>query len=388
MDNSSEKKALNRLIYQACLAAVWADRQMSQDEQHFLSHLTETLTTSDAERESLRRLQLEGACTEKVFSEVRALDKTSKTIVFDTCLEILASDREIRKSELAFLNDLRKACPISRRHYRRKVSRVRKETKARLLTRQRVMWLAIIVTIGLLCAAIPRIMYEDIALKDSTTGQLIFTSLLADMNAPPSWTSGEEIYARTRDSIVSVQVSINHQPMSSGSGFVLGRDLNGVTYVVTNRHVIHNEDTEQGRSGDSVQVEVGLLSGANYEAVLDYYSRKHDIAILAVQGVLPEIPALPLVLKDELQTGQQVYTLGSPLGLKHSFTAGVISALRQTYIQTDATIHSGSSGGPLLDQHGALCGVITRGHLTKDYSFALYADTILDVLHARQSKRP
>jgi serine protease Do len=78
-----------------------------------------------------------------------------------------------------------------------------------------------------------------------------------------------------------------------------------------------------------------------------------------------------------------VYAVGSPLGLDHTFTSGVISALRPDHIQTDATVHSGSSGGPLLDASGAVCGVITTTHLHKDVSFALYGDAVLAMFYER-----
>jgi S1-C subfamily serine protease len=53
-------------------------------------------------------------------------------------------------------------------------------------------------------------------------------------------------------------------------------------------------------------------------------------------------------------------------------------------LQTDATIHSGSSGGPLIDQYGSLCAVVTKAHVVKDYGFALYSDFILEVLEERK----
>ncbi|MBI2361900.1 MAG: trypsin-like peptidase domain-containing protein, partial [Elusimicrobia bacterium] len=81
-----------------------------------------------------------------------------------------------------------------------------------------------------------------------------------------------------------------------------------------------------------------------------------------------------------------VFALGSPHGLEHTFTAGIISALREDSLQTDATAAPGSSGGPLLDAQGRLAGVMTRSHAKKDYSFALYADAVLDALSERRLK--
>jgi len=63
----------------------------------------------------------------------------------------------------------------------------------------------------------------------------------------------------------------------------------------------------------------------------------------------------------------------------------VASGVRGGYIQTDATVHQGSSGGPLLDASGGVCGVVTQTHEAKDISFAIYADTILDVLEERHA---
>jgi S1-C subfamily serine protease len=125
-------------------------------------------------------------------------------------------------------------------------------------------------------------------------------------------------------------------------------------------------------------------SGAKFDAKLDFYSREHDLALLAVKGMKDYAKPIQINLKSGLQVGQPIYAIGSPIGLDHSFTAGVISALRDTYLQTDATIHSGSSGGPLVDHYGSLCGVVTKGHKTKDYGFALYSDAILDVLKERK----
>jgi S1-C subfamily serine protease len=139
-----------------------------------------------------------------------------------------------------------------------------------------------------------------------------------------------------------------------------------------------------GRKRDRVRVEVQQHSGAKFDATLDFYSRQHDLALLAVKGMKDYAKPLQINLKSGLQVGQPIYAIGSPIGLDHSFTAGVISALRESYLQTDATVHSGSSGGPLIDQYGSLCAVVTKGHKTKDYNFALYSDIILEVLEERK----
>jgi S1-C subfamily serine protease len=57
-------------------------------------------------------------------------------------------------------------------------------------------------------------------------------------------------------------------------------------------------------------------------------------------------------------------------------------------VQTDATVHSGSSGGPLFDNHGRVCGVVTTSHRQKDFSFALCAERVLEMLEQRLAADP
>ena len=95
---------------------------------------------------------------------------------------------------------------------------------------------------------------------------------------------------------------------------------------------------------------------------------------------------IKLTMRSDLNVGRTIYALGSPLGLKDTFTSGVISALREDYLQTDATIYSGSSGGPLIDEYGGVCGSVTKGHWIKDYNFAIYSDCIIEVLQKRKQK--
>jgi S1-C subfamily serine protease len=128
-----------------------------------------------------------------------------------------------------------------------------------------------------------------------------------------------------------------------------------------------------------------LESGVQLPTVLDFYSRGSDLALLVVPGLTGWAAPLPVIPGNRLRVGQRVYAVGSPLGLDHTFTSGVVSALRPETIQTDATVHSGSSGGPLLDAGGAVCGVITSTHKHKDMSFALYGDAVFALLEERRA---
>ena len=379
---------LKRIVFEACLAAVWTDSSMSADEQHYLSHLIETLGVTEQEREGLRDMRHQAPNEARVLADVAALDTQAKAYVFDTCLELLASDRKLSARELAFLGALRKACGIGFWAYLGKRLRAQRKAKARAAPPR---WVLVVIALTpLLCLAYffsVFFLYEEVVLPTETGGGGEILVAVLDPAAPgiPTLPSGQEVFESSRESIVTVVMYLNRDFAGSGSGFVLGSDASGIAYVVTNRHVAHNSRTENSRPDDVVNIIVEQFAGARFDAELDFFSREHDLAILAVEGMAAYTKPLVLSLKGQLRVGQPVYAVGSPLGLDHTFTAGVVSALRDGYLQTDATIHSGSSGGPLLDAHGALCGVMTASHRAKDYSFALYADMVLEALEERRA---
>ena len=147
------------------------------------------------------------------------------------------------------------------------------------------------------------------------------------------------------------------QPMSSGSGAIIDAD-EGI--VVTNNHVV-----EGGR-----KFTVDLADGRIFDATLIGTDIATDLAVLKITP--PETGALGLseievVSSDQLRTGDLAFAVGYPLGLDQTLTMGVISGLGRSgrgdriedYIQTDAAVNSGNSGGPLLDSRGRLIGINT-----------------------------
>lgn len=383
---------LKATVFKACHLAVWSDDSMSSDERHYLSHLIEALGDTEAERSALRALRHQDVNKDLLIAEIEKLDKADKAYVLDTCIDVLASDRKINWDEINFLDDLQKTCQVDDKAYRAKLIEVRKTARIALSRRSRVLALLPIIVIVAVVGLFGYIRYyqthADITLGERCSGKEIAVTVLPAGPPPTSTTmpGGQNIFDRVRGSIVSVTMSINHKPVSGGSGAVIGSDDSGVMYIVTNRHVIRSKYVSEGRKTDRVRIEVQQPSGAKFDATFDFYSRDHDLAILAVKGMGDHATALPLVLKADLQVGQPVSAVGSPIGLDHSLTAGVISALRDDYLQTDATIHSGSSGGPLIDARGAICGITTLVHETKDYGFALYADFIIEMLAERRKR--
>lgn len=142
------------------------------------------------------------------------------------------------------------------------------------------------------------------------------------------------------------------RPLSSGSGAVLDA-AQGI--VVTNNHVV-----EGGR-----KYTVDLTDGRIFDAVLIGADKATDIAVLQI--VAPGLSQIEVASSDSLRTGDLAFAVGYPLGLDQTLTMGVISGLGRSgmgdriedYIQTDAAVNSGNSGGPLLDSRGRLIGINT-----------------------------
>jgi S1-C subfamily serine protease len=189
----------------------------------------------------------------------------------------------------------------------------------------------------------------------------------------------DALFERVRRSVVTVTVRHDHRPVSSGSGAAIGSAGGTLAFVVTNRHVV----SDPVPAGAGFEVEVRTADEARWDAVLDFVSERHDLAVLAVPSAAPTLPPLPLEPRSRLRVGQTVFAVGSPIGLRLTFTSGIVSAFRGPWIQTDATVHSGSSGGPLLTTTGHLCGIITQAHEQKDFAFALPADAVVEMLVER-----
>ena len=137
-----------------------------------------------------------------------------------------------------------------------------------------------------------------------------------------------------------------------GSGVIV--DAQG--HIVTNNHVIAGAD----------KIQVQLADGRNGEAQVVGRDPYTDLAVLRVK--LANLPVMTLGRSDRLQVGDVVLAIGSPLGLAQTVTHGIISATGradlgvttfENFIQTDAAINEGNSGGALVDVNGALIGINT-----------------------------
>lgn len=142
------------------------------------------------------------------------------------------------------------------------------------------------------------------------------------------------------------------KPFASGSGVIIDA-RQGI--IVTNNHVVEN-----GR-----KFTVDMTDGRLFDAVLIGTDKATDVAVLKI--VATGLSQVEIVNSDTLRTGDLAFAVGYPLGLDQTLTMGVISGLGRSgmgdrvedYIQTDAAVNSGNSGGPLLDSRGRLIGINT-----------------------------
>nr|WP_237763555.1 Do family serine endopeptidase [Falsirhodobacter sp. alg1] len=143
----------------------------------------------------------------------------------------------------------------------------------------------------------------------------------------------------------------SHRAEALGSGFVISED----GYIVTNNHVIEN--------ADDIQIE--FFSGEKLTAKLIGTDTSTDIALLKVDSDKP-LPFVPFGDSDRMRVGDWVLAMGNPLGQGFSVSSGIVSARNRAlqgtyddYIQTDAAINRGNSGGPLFNMQGQVIGVNT-----------------------------
>lgn len=167
---------------------------------------------------------------------------------------------------------------------------------------------------------------------------------------------------------------------SSGSGVIITPD----GYIVTNNHVVEDGD----------QVEVTLNDKREYKADIIGIDPSTDLALLKIKG--KEMPYLDLGNSDSLRVGEWVLAVGNPFNLESTVTAGIVSAKGrsidilegqdriESFIQTDAAVNPGNSGGALVNTNGELVGIntaiITRSGRYEGYSFAVPANLVRKVI--------
>ncbi|MER2528669.1 MAG: DegQ family serine endoprotease [Candidatus Competibacter denitrificans] len=173
------------------------------------------------------------------------------------------------------------------------------------------------------------------------------------------------------------------QPRSSvGSGFIVSAD----GYVVTNAHVVDQTDS----------IVVGLPDRTELTAQLIGKDKRSDIAVLKIKSD-GNLPTVKLGDAHKIKVGQWVLAIGSPFGFERTATQGIISALGRNlpsdnyvpFIQTDAAVNPGNSGGPLFNLDGEVIGVnsqiYSRSGGYQGVSFAIPIDVAMEVVDQLKS---
>ena len=160
----------------------------------------------------------------------------------------------------------------------------------------------------------------------------------------------ERFFGRPRQRPQQPQQRKVVQPVQ-GSGFIVSDD----GYILTNNHLV----------GDAENVRVQLSDDKEFKAKVIGADPDSDVALVKIEG--KDLPHLELADSNALEVGEWVVAIGSPFGLSHTVTAGIVSAKGRSvgittyedFIQTDAAINPGNSGGPLLNLDGKVVGINT-----------------------------
>ncbi|KAF8771123.1 Serine protease HTRA2 like protein [Argiope bruennichi] len=196
-----------------------------------------------------------------------------------------------------------------------------------------------------------------------------------------------DVAEKTKFSVVYIEIVARHPitrqsiPISNGSGFIVKSD----GLILTNAHVVSN----QGR------VIVKLYDGTEYEGIVESYDTESDLATVRIKA--KDLPVLPLGESSNLRAGEFVIAMGNPLTLSHTITAGVISSAsrqgkdlglhrKSDYIQTDAAVNVGNSGGPLVNLDGEAIGINTM-KVTEGISFAIPSDRAVEFLERTEKAK-
>jgi len=208
---------------------------------------------------------------------------------------------------------------------------------------------------GLRAQGIPN-SFADLAEKVSPavvniTTSVVVASPVDQLPMVPEGSPFEDFFKDFQDRQKNGPENRQRRGQALGSGFVISKD----GYIVTNNHVVQDAD----------EIEVEFFSGIRLPATVVGTDRNTDIAVLKVESDEP-LPFVSFGDSDTMRVGDWVLAVGNPLGQGFSVSAGIISARNRElsgayddFIQTDAAINQGNSGGPLFNLDGQVVGVNT-----------------------------
>ncbi|MGC1496747.1 MAG: Do family serine endopeptidase [Sulfitobacter sp.] len=225
--------------------------------------------------------------------------------------------------------------------------------------------------------AVPAGGYAD--LVEAVSPAVVFIEVTAkaqNANTTLPQNMPEELRKRFED-MMPGQNGAPEQRQGLGSGFIISND----GQIVTNHHVVDGAE----------EVLVKLADGRSFDAVVIGSDPMTDIALLKIEAEV-DLPSVAFGTSEVLRVGDEVVAVGNPFGLGGTVTSGIISALSRNinsgplddFIQTDAAINRGNSGGPLFNNDGDVIGVntaiISPGGGSVGIGFAVPSDLVQTVV--------
>ncbi|CAH2299733.1 serine protease HTRA3 [Pelobates cultripes] len=205
-----------------------------------------------------------------------------------------------------------------------------------------------------------------------------------------------DVVEKIAPAVVHIELFLRHPlfgrniPLSSGSGFI----ISDMGLIVTNAHVVTtSSNAVSGRQFLKVQ----LHNGDPYEATIKDIDKKSDIATIKIFP-RKKLPVLLLGHSADLRPGEFVVAIGSPFALQNTVTTGIVSTAQRDgkelglrdsdmgYVQTDAIINYGNSGGPLVNLDGEVIGINTL-KVAAGISFAIPSDRITQFMTDSHDKK-
>jgi len=168
-------------------------------------------------------------------------------------------------------------------------------------------------------------------------------------------------------SVVTIRTNV-----AQGTGFIINEE----GYLVTNAHVLTSANQVSAITSNKQILSANLIG----------YDSNLDVALLKIPG---NYDKLELANSDNIQTGEKVIAIGNPLGLQFSVSEGIVSAVhrpginnQEIYIQTDAALNPGNSGGPLINKKGEVIGINNfKIGSSEGLSFALESNSLREAIN-------
>jgi len=244
--------------------------------------------------------------------------------------------------------------PKPARPSRRQVWR---ERAARLRNRARPL---VQVGLGIFIMVVALLIYQALTPSAHLTQRdvnNIVANAMASATPPPS--DGSQVFQIIAPSVVQIQASTLSVDGKTESGSGTGVIIDQSGSILTALHVVTK----------SIDIRVVFFDDTEAQASIIGQEPENDIALLRPRDLPSQV--VPATLGGGVNVGDEAFVVGNPFGLRHTLTAGVISAVgrgikspktgqsMQNLIQFDAAVNPGNSGGPLLDRNGEVVGIVT-----------------------------